>query len=75
MARRCNAFFKRRILWDITDTQNQKKACNKRYLRKFEKITFRVIPEEKAELERRAAQEGKSINQYLKDTALGEKWN
>ncbi len=49
-----------------------KKACNKRYLSKFETITVRVTPEEKAELERLAKQDGKSINQYLKDKAFGK---
>lgn len=47
-----------------------KKECNKRYLSKFDKITFRVTAEEHQEIERRAAQEGKSVNQYLKDKAL-----
>lgn len=47
-----------------------KKECNKRYLSKFKIITFRVTTEEHEEIERRAAQEGKSVNQYLKDKAL-----
>lgn len=48
----------------------KRKETNNRYLAKFDKITFRVTPEEHREIERRAEAEGKSVNQYLKDKAL-----
>ena len=48
-----------------------KKECNKRYLAKMSRIAFVVTPEEKKEIERRAQAEGKSVNQFLKDKALG----
>lgn len=48
-----------------------RKECNSRYLAKFAVITFRVTPEEKKQIEARAKAEGKSVNQYLKDKALG----
>lgn len=50
-----------------------RKSCNKRYLDKFDKITFRVTPEEHREIEKRATAAGKSVNQYLKDRALSDK--
>lgn len=48
----------------------KRKECNERYLAKFDKLTFRVTPEEHREIERRASAAGKSVNQYLKDRAL-----
>ena len=48
----------------------KRKASNERYLSKFDRITFRVTPEEHAEIERKARKAGKSVNQYLKDRAL-----
>ena len=51
----------------------KKKKSNEKYLAKFVNVTFRVTPEEKRELDKRAAAEGKSMNQYIKDKALGEK--
>lgn len=48
-----------------------RRECNNRYLAKFVNITFRVTPEEKKLIEQKAAAEGKSVNQYLKDKALG----
>jgi len=45
-------------------------ASAKRYLSKFAEIRIRLQPEEKAEIERRAAEAGKSVNQYIKDIAL-----
>lgn len=47
-----------------------KKRCNEKYLAKLDKILLRVTPEEKKEIEKRANQENKSVNQYLKDKAL-----
>ena len=55
-----------------------KKACNDRYLAKFEKIWIRVTPEEKKIIEQNAKNAinpdpkkiGKSVNQYLRDLAL-----
>ena len=49
----------------------KKKKSNEKYLAKFVNVTFRVTPEEKRELDRRAAEDGKSMNQYLKEKALG----
>lgn len=51
----------------------KKKKSNEKYLAKFVNVTFRVTPEEKREIDRRAAEEGKSMNKYIKDKALGEK--
>lgn len=50
----------------------KKKASNEKYLKKFINITFRTTPEEKQIIEEKAKTAGKSINQYLKDLALGE---
>lgn len=52
-------------------TEAQKKSAEK-YLAQFEKITLRVKPNEKKEIEERALAEGKSVNQYLKDRALAD---
>ena len=49
----------------------KRKASNEKYLAKFEKITFRVTPEEKKIIEENARNAGKSVNQFLKDLALG----
>lgn len=49
-----------------------KKRANEKYNSKFERITFRVTPEEHREIEKRASQENKSVNQYLKDKALND---
>ena len=48
----------------------KKKASNERYLAKFDRILFRVLPEEKKQIEAYAREAGKSVNQYLKDLAL-----
>jgi predicted HicB family RNase H-like nuclease len=50
-------------------TEAQKKSAEK-YLKQFINVTFRVTPEEKHEIEKRAAAAGKSVNQFLKDKAL-----
>lgn len=47
-------------------TEAQKKSAEK-YLSQFEKITFRVKPDEKKEIERLATENGKSVNQFIKD--------
>jgi predicted HicB family RNase H-like nuclease len=47
-----------------------RKRANEKYLAKLDKILLRVTPEEKKEIEKRANQENKSVNQYLKDKAL-----
>ena len=49
----------------------KKKVSNEKYLKKFVNITFRITPEEKQVLEMKAKSAGKSVNQYLKDLALG----
>lgn len=48
-----------------------RKRANEKYLSKLDKILLRITPEEKKEIERRATAEGKSVNQFLKDKALG----
>jgi len=50
----------------------KKKASNERYLAKakLKMIPFRVRPEEKQEIERRAREAGKSVNQFIKDAVL-----
>lgn len=50
----------------------KKKESNKRYLAKFAEIRIRISPEEKKIIEQKAMEQGKSVNQYLKDLALGE---
>lgn len=52
-------------------TEAQKRSAEK-YLSQFEKITLRVKPDEKREIERKAIESGKSVNQYIKDRILGE---
>ena len=52
-------------------TEAQKKSAEK-YLAQFDKITLRVKPEEKQQIERKAAEQGKSVNQFLKDLALND---
>lgn len=52
---------------------DSKKECNERYLKKFDKILLRVLPEEKRTIELNAQQAGKSVNQYLKDLGTGVK--
>ena len=47
-----------------------KKRANEKYLSKFAEIRIRLTPEEKREIESRAQDEGKSVNQFLKDRAL-----
>lgn len=42
----------------------------KRYLAKFAEIRIRTTPDEKKIIEKRAADAGKSVNQYVKDCAL-----
>ena len=49
---------------------DKKKASNKRYLEKLVQISFRVKPEEKKELEQCAADNGVSVNQYIKNKCL-----
>lgn len=51
-------------------TEAQKKSAEK-YLAQFERIVIRVKPDEKKEVERRAKENGKSVNQYIKDRILG----
>lgn len=51
-------------------TEAQAKSA-KKYLAQFAEIRIRLLPEEKKEIERRATAEGKSVNQFLKDKALG----
>ena len=53
-----------------TKYQINKKYAEK-YLSQFEKITLRVKPEEKKQIESLASAAGKSVNQYMKDKALG----
>lgn len=48
-----------------------RKRANEKYLAKLAEIKMRITPEEKKEIERRASAEGKSVNQFLKDKALG----
>ena len=48
----------------------KKKASNERYLAKLQMIPFRVKPEEKREIEQKAREAGKSVNQYIKDAVL-----
>ena len=50
-------------------TEAQKRSAEK-YLSKFAEIRIRITPDEKREIERRAAAAGKSVNQFLKDKAL-----
>ena len=47
-----------------------KKKANKRYLDKMARIPVIVRPEEKQEIERRAREAGKSVNQFIKDAVL-----
>lgn len=49
----------------------KKKASNERYLAKFAEIKLRITPEEKKIIEENARNAGKSVNQFLKDLALG----
>ena len=45
-------------------------ASAKKYLSQFADIRIRMQPEEKKIIEEKAAKEGKSVNQFLKDLAL-----
>lgn len=45
-------------------------ASAKKYLSQFAEIRIRLQPEEKKIIEEKAAKEGKSVNQFLKDLAL-----
>lgn len=47
-----------------------RKAANKKYMDKLARISLWLTPEEKQEIEKRAKQESKSVNQYIKDKAL-----
>lgn len=47
-----------------------KKRANKRYLDKMARIPVIVKPEEKQEIERKAREAGKSVNQFIKDAVL-----
>ena len=49
-----------------------KKRANEKYNSKFERITFRITQDEKRQIEKLASAAGKSVNQYLKDCALGK---
>lgn len=49
----------------------KKKESNKKYMDKLARISLWVTPEEKDLIESRAKEENKSINQYMKDCALG----
>lgn len=49
----------------------KKKESNKKYMDKLARISLWLTPEEKAEIERKAAAEGKSLNRYIKDRSLG----
>lgn len=48
----------------------KKKESNKKYMDKLARISLWLTPEEKAAIERKAAAEGKSLNQYIKDRSL-----
>lgn len=48
----------------------KKKESNKRYLDTRARVVLWLDPEEKQEIERKAQQAGKSVNQFLKDLAL-----
>lgn len=50
----------------------KRKASNEKYLAKFAEIRIRITPEEKKIIEEKAKQAGKSVNQFLKDLALGK---
>lgn len=47
-----------------------RKRANEKYLKKFDEIRIRILPEEKKRIEEKAREAGKSVNQYLKDLAL-----
>ena len=49
----------------------KKKESNKKYMDKLSRIVLWTTPEEKALIESKAKQAGKSINQYIKDLVLG----
>jgi len=51
----------------------KKKASNKAYMDTRARIVMWVDPEEKKQIETRAKESGKSVNQYLKDLALSDK--
>ena len=44
-----------------------RKRANKKYMDKLTRVTLWLTPDEKSEIEKRALNSGKSINQYLKD--------
>lgn len=48
----------------------KKKESNKKYMDKLARISLWLTPEEKAAIEKKAAAEGKSLNQYVKDRSL-----
>jgi uncharacterized protein (DUF1778 family) len=45
-------------------------ASAKKYLANLAEIKIRMQPEQREEIKRRAAEAGKSVNQYLLDLAL-----
>ena len=47
-----------------------RKRANEKYLAKQVEIKVRMKPAEKKEIEQRAREAGKSVNQYVKDAAL-----
>ncbi len=48
----------------------KRKASNERYLKKFEKPTVRMTPEEKRIIEQGARSSGKSFTRFMVDCAL-----
>lgn len=47
-----------------------KKASNKRYMDKLQRVVLWTTPEEKKTIEEKAAAAGLSVNQYVKGRAL-----
>ncbi len=47
-----------------------KKKANKKYLEKMARIPVIVTPDQKKEIEEKAKNAGKSVNQYIKDLVL-----
>ena len=48
-----------------------RKRANEKYLSKLAEIKVRLTPEEKKAVERKAKENGTSVNQYIKDRILG----
>ncbi len=49
-----------------------RKEANKRYMDTLKRVTLWLTPEEKELIEQTAKDEGKSVNQYIKDCIFGE---